>query len=465
MFSMAAPSFAALPNTMDDARKAAYRAELTQIVYNSLSGMTGLIPEDTIKELVLDFINDYLDPEALLGVGGGLAELAGPALGELITGMLADAGITLPDSININEIIGEVLTNEDVTNVITSILTNEFVVEVINRTINKVIASFSISDLADPVLWSVADKIAEELWNNGNPSTGSFLGAQLGIWNNSTEKWIPGGLLGINVQVYAKLGLSAAGIGNAKIEDYLSLDGIDFTSMLDMEVLLQAFLDSLEEVAKEYAQTYIGQFRADVRAAVINELNKLFCVEIPQNATNDEIRDILRANARTAIINELSKFFCVEIPQNATNDEIKGIIEFRLLELECQHADKVVKKLEFLKKIAAFFCCDTCDCIDDLINCISTKCVVKPILNSEPKMAAYKISTTSGNMAKITVTVAADYIMNIYNDVETQTFTGEYNGAYTVGETINIQAGEFVVSVTMKKAPATYNVNSFVISY
>ena len=456
MFSMAAPSFAALPSTMTPERQAELRAELTGIIYNNLSSTTDLVNSllggDLIKNLAQGLINDYLDLESLLGLGGGLAELAGPALGDLIEGMLADAGITLPDSINIDEIISEVLGNEGVTNVITSILTNEFVTEVLNRTIAKVFDSFDFTQLMSPVLLSIADNIAEELWNNGNPSTTIIVGS----WDNSRSRW---NSTGIALQLVVKI---------PSVGEYASLDNIDIMSLLDMDALLNAFLESLQEVATERAEAYIEQFKAEARIAIINELSKLFCVEIPQDATNEEIRDILRANFRTAIINELNKFFCVEIPQNATNEEIEAIIGFRLLEIECQHADKIVKKLEFLKKISSIFCCgpcDICDCIDNLINCISTKCVVKPILNSDPKVVAYRVLVTPGNQVKIDVNVEADYIVNIYSDVETKTFSGAYSGTYAVGEVINIPAGDFVVSITMKKIPATYNVNSFTISY
>lgn len=417
MFSMTAPSFAAMPSTMDDARKAAYRAELTQIVYNNLSSTTnlvnGLLGGDFMKDLVQSLITD-LDLSSI-------SELASPALSSLIKGLLEENGITLPDSVNIDEIIGDVLGNE----VITSIMTSEFVTEVLNRTITKVFESFDFTQLMSPVLWSIADNLAEDIWRNGNPSSTVVFGQQLGSWNNTTESWNTGI---ITASLLLQIPSILSAITNGNYEELVDLNDIDIMSMFDMNILLNALLESVQEVGQEYAQNYIEQFKIAARNAFINELNKAFCVEIPQDATNEEI---------------------------------KAIIDFRFLELECQNADKIIKKLEFLKKLAKlFYCgpCDICDCIDSLIDRISYKCVVEPRLIGTPEVTSLKISATPAGVAKITVAVKADYETDIYGNVETKTFTGEYNDVYTAGQPVYIQVGEFTVYVNMKKAPAIYSI-------
>ena len=229
---------------------------LTELVYNALSSsatiMNFIMGGSFIEDMINDAIGEFLDLELLL-------EMAGPLLGGVIKDALLGIGIPVPDSIDIEGIVNGIFAND----IVNGIVTSEFVGAVFARVIEKVLAELDFDALMEPVLRSIAKNIAIVIFNDGNPALGTGNAFDAGVWNDSTNRWIPH-------RVVLGLELPTAGVALTVLTNmlsninnllnYINLEDLDFMAMLpDLDVLLAAAIAGVTEVVMEYYEKYRQQ--------------------------------------------------------------------------------------------------------------------------------------------------------------------------------------------------------------
>jgi len=495
MFTMVSPSFAAAPGPTTQAQRDA----LKQIVYNELKNGAALIPQDFIADLIKNFLLDNFDPAALGG-------LAGPVISGLVEGLLTQQGITLPDSIDIDGIIGQVLGND----IVNQILTSDFVADVLEKTIEKVLDHVvaNIVDIEDQVAWNMAETITEILWSQaatykvgaadllalGNLNIPSALNSLFNalsrdIWDGNN--WVTAPIT-LNLVIWnLNTGISPlkAAIWKEAALNYQELFNIDPTSLISTDVILNALWESFLEVGEDYLRAFaIGKLNdtfgtsialdADnetikaaliemlifnARAAVIAQVNDCLDLDIAPDATDEEILcaivNMFKDKARAAFIDELNRIITdIQIRRDAKRDEIKAEIQAAIARIKAINfcndiAPIVIHKLECLQFIARLFCLhEINDCIDEILACINTRC-------EAPRLLDYSYISyirVAGNAAVTKIDVE---VTSVYTDGTSESYTGVYSGAYTVGQIIDVTTSGsdvHIVHVKMKKAPANY---------
>ena len=424
MFTMISPAaFAAAPNTKSPERQAELKAELATIVHNNASIITnnpqlknfilGFITEDMVKGLVEDYLLANLDI-------GALGSLAGPALGNLVNGFLAQQGITLPDSINIDNIIGQVLGND----IVNQILTSDFVRDVISKTIMNVLDSIDITELmgelADEYFQGIEEKIVNSIWNNGNPN---------GVnWDNAKEEWKS---TGISISMGTWLAFNLRSLFTFDASSF------DLSRLFSLDVLLPALTKAFVDTATEYAHAYIEQVKANIQA-----------------------------NARALIIRELNGCLGTQIPLNATNAQIEAAVASVAHNIVCAKAERLICVLQLLQKLTACVCPEISDCIDRVIGRIAGSCIVAPPIIE----VTWNYVVTGFNMAAtpttatVTVYITENKCENgaLSNSVK---HTVKVPGINTKGGDTLIASGVgeslFSVYANMKGFPAIYTVADF----
>jgi len=342
--SLAVPALAALPNTMSEERQAELKEELKGIITGytqTIAGLAGgFLDDTTVKDLVKGMITGLLDPSNL---GGTVGSLIGDLIGGAIGGSL---GFDLPD-FDLGGIIDGIVAND----IVNAILTSDFLARVIDKSIDNILDSIDIMDIAIDILTvGMIDQLTEEIWNNGNPSTTLIIGN----WNNSSSSW---NTIGIGLTMGAKL---VGSLFTGGIEDYIDFNNIDWMALLpDWDVLLGAIWDAVVDTAIEYFEEFKADLIAQVRAAIdgiiwqakdmlAKEINKFFCKEVV-NA------DMTCEEMQCAI--EAALCDMVKDAKAEMREAIKDAITAKLCELKkqvhsCIHGfiDKLIAK-----------CCKCCD--------------------------------------------------------------------------------------------------------
>ena len=378
MFSLAIPAFAAKPNTMEPDRQEYFKAQLRDIIAGQVNGSVGelintvtgaangIIGSDTIKDMIKGVVNGMFDIPGMIS-GGTLGDLLGDLIGTAISGSL---GFDLPDSININDIINQVVNNEIVTN----ILNSEFLATVIDRVIDGLIDTIDITNvvsvLTDSMINDFINDTTEKIWNNGNPSSSVFFGAQLGHWHTTNDAWntTPIGVT-VGVDVLAFIGKVGAAALNGDFDGIFDIGSIDFMALLPgTDVILDIVLNAVVETATEYYE----QFKADLIAKVEAEIQK--------------IKDRLELEIKQALCEILNKILPVVVEVTDTYEEIKAKIE-NYIDLYNDTKEKVedtIKKLEALKEKLenmdwAKYKSEAIDCIKKLLDCLCSKHCDDPV--------------------------------------------------------------------------------------
>ena len=337
VFSFAATALAAAPSTMPEDRQAEVKAELREIVAASVNGVanlgSGLLENTTVLDFVKSAVKSMVS--GLLDLGN-LSDTAGSALGGLIGGALSGLiGIDLPAGIDLGGIIDSIIGNE----IISGIITSDFVATVIDKTIDNVFASLDMTLVVDLVVDVLIDKYTDQIWNNGNPRTGT--------WNNSSESW---NTLGIIVW----LGINALGdVGGlamgGDIGDLVDEDAFDLSKLLsifDLNVLLSAVVDAVVDTATEYFNAFKDQLIAQVKGAI------------------DDI--VYQAKAKLAA--EINGFFCAAVvTADMSFEAMACAIEAAICGLKVDAAQALIEKLIAMKK-------QVHSCIHNFIDRLIEKC-------------------------------------------------------------------------------------------
>ena len=451
MFTMVAPVFAALPSTKSPEQQEVIKQQLVDIIFEQAKGVVGVVPEDWIKGLVETYIDDLI---------GGIFDLTGAGLGAmdiggLANGLLSDLlGLDLSGSgIDVGGIVNGILDND----IVNGIITSDFVKDVVSRTIVKILAEMSFADMSDPIIYAMAETLAEGIWNNGNPTSTMFLGQPLGNWNNNTEEWVE---WRIGAEVLLKLGGSLFGIGGS-IDEYFDINNIDIMSMFDINVVLNAVMEAFVEVATEYitewvddlkqqAQQYIENFKAqirdNIRNIVINEINNCLGTDIPEGTPLNEIEGYLHAYL---------------------HDYLRGMAQ-DIIEAK---VEKICAKLQLIKMLSKNIHSEIHDCIGRIIECIMSKCgddgTVNPIeIEITRVVTSFRIVSTPA-MANVIVYVtetetdkATGAIRSSYEHVLVGNFTAA-TGFKGVKDIDISPTAQFIVQANLKGFPAPYTLSDF----
>ena len=500
MFTMAAPIFAWVPSSRPQAEQDALKAQLAEIVHRNMGAVSsienylvGLVDEDYIKGLIENYLRENLDLSTL----GGLSGFAGPVIANLAKGFLGTQGVTLPDSIDLEGMIDGVLGSEFVNQILENELVQEFIARVITRTIQKVLAQISVSqivgDLTDEMLAEAEAKLVETIWNNGNPDATPLIGAWINGTNptcigsfcfgGSESKWAS------DTVIAGRMALLVATNFNYYVNTG-ALTNFDITKIVSTDMILNALWESFLEVGQEFLRelaigklndyfgldialdadnetikaALIDMLKDKARAAVIGQLNDCLGLNIALNATDEEILcafvNMFKDKARAAFICELNRIFAnLQLAVDAAYADIAAAIaQLRAINFCDDIAPIAVKKLECLQFIARLFCLhEISDCIDNLLACINNRCSGFSERELTGSYITYIKVAGNAAIARIDVTVTDEY-----SDGTSDSYTGIYQGAYTVGQVIEVTTtGTHSVYVKMKKFPAAYNAGDY----
>ena len=477
LFTMTTPMFATppaqlLPNSQD------YKDQLNDIVYGYLDGSVGSLANwiddnagNVIQDLIFDQLMQYLDLGAIASGASNLnlGSLIGGFLGDYLAGQGINTGGLDIGGIA-DGIIGGLLGND----IVVGILSSDFVADVIKQTILNIMDQLTLGNLSEPILRNIAEIIADEIWNDGYPTSsvsciGFMIGntcvggwAQTGYWNDTDNEWVTTTVLGIPTNAIAAQVLLRG--GEIAIQLGLNPDDLgnyfDIGSIFSADMILNAFKDAFLEVGEQYLRAYVEQIVDQLKDclwnALINELNNCLDLKIPQGATKQDIIDAIHGKAHMMI-----HAWAADLHAKAQEWACNTI------------APLAIKKLECLKAFFSLFDCFNCfdifdcfgivdvrDCIDELINCINTKCVVTPIyVDGSAKIVRINVTGTA-TKAAIDVIVDADYIVDPQGTIQTVRSTGSYQGAFGNGITVDIVVGDFTLWVTGKAIPM-YNISDF----
>lgn len=408
-FSLVIPAFAITNVNHPDFN----RDRLREVVVNQTTNLAGLIadalPEDTIKGIVKDTISGMLN---FNDIGNYLT----PVLGGLLEKTLSDSlGLTLPDSINIDNIINEVLSNEYVG----SILTSEFVNKVIDRTIDNLIEALDISIVIDILAESVVDQLTDEIWNNGNPSSSSttipIIGTiQTGHWN-TTGGW---NSTNIFATIALKLGYSGS---TGSIANYVDTSKIDFTKIFNVDTILNAFMDAVTETATEYYDIYKPVLEAKVQAKI----------------------EELKEKAKADLIEELNRILALRLSAKEDLEALEAKIIAYIGESKeyiTANREKILEDVKALQtlvnKLDKYACLDLgkINCLlDKIIKCLEEEEEKPPVLVSiVPGAVVEKIP---GNKNNLTITIMGTFSDGSTKMIAEKTFVIDNNaiGVYEVG--------------------------------
>ena len=351
MFSLALPAFAADPTTAkkDELRGIVENQVRNGLVGSAMNGLTDaandLVNSDTIKNMIKDIIYGMIDIPGMIS-GGDLGNILGDLIGTAIGDNL---GIDLPDSININDIINQVLNNEIVTN----ILNSEFLAKVIDKTIDGLIGTIDLNNVVttlteDMINGFIIDE-TEKIWNNGKPNGAywlSFLNA---------DRWISISIIAaVEVDFAAFLIDAAIKLANGDVD----LDSDTIMSLLpSTEVIIDILLDAIVETAKESYNI----FKAELIAKVEAEIAKF--------------KADLILKAKEALVKELNDIFCTDIfVATMLFDDMYNEIVRIADEFVIEHGETIIDRLEVAKCLANIVGCkDAVDCIQKIIDCIRSR--------------------------------------------------------------------------------------------
>ncbi|MCL1849263.1 MAG: hypothetical protein FWF83_06310 [Clostridiales bacterium] len=414
VFSLAAPVFAAPPGSDDNPDFS--REVLRDIVEGQAGSLGGLVstilPADVIKAFAKSAISGLLDL-------GSIGDMAGGALGGLLEGAISGAiGVDLPDSVNLGGIINDVLANE----IIAGIITSDFVSSIIDKTIDNLIDALVIEDVINVVTEGMVDQLTDELWNDGEPTCGSFgfgsFGIQTGVWN-TTGGWNE---VNIGIALFTRLGGSAL---SGDIESYFS--NIDFTRIFSIDVILGAVKDAVVDTATEYYETYKPILIARAKALV--------------EAKIEEIKE----QAKAELIAALNGIFAdLKLTVRDGLEEVEGKVILHIRESRAYveaNRDRILHELIELQRIVNF--ADKYACLDlgkvnaileKIIKCLEEKPpVVDPVLVCANATAF--VEKLSGNKNTLTITIVEVYSDGAIVFIEAE-FAIDNNAAakYAVGE-------------------------------
>jgi len=211
---------------------------------NSTQLLNALFGGNLIQNIIEGAVSEFLDPAAIV-------DMASPMLTDLIQDAIANAiGIALPDEI-VSALVSTILENSAVTD----ILNSNFVGDVLDAFISNILSEIDANDLLAPVLQSLANVIADHLWNNGNPLPGTF--------NPNTGAWTPGGLQGITLRTNAWILANLSTLG-----DHIDIDINDILAIIPATTLQNAAIAAVTTVAGQYAQNWINQNQALINAVI-----------------------------------------------------------------------------------------------------------------------------------------------------------------------------------------------------
>ena len=273
------------------------RETLRGIVAGQISSTLGwgaeaLLDNDAIKDFAKEAVKGLLDVSQLAG-------LAGPALGDLIEGAVSGAiGTDIPDFIDIGGIINDVLGSD----IINAVLTHRIVVTVIDRTIDNLFEEIDLMPFADLIFDAMIDDFTDQIWNNGNPTSGTVFGLQTGHWN-TTGGWNTtriGITLGLNVVLNAGGALLSGDFG--AFIDIDDIDPADLLAIFDINILLNAVAGAVIDTAREEIELFIAPYIALVRAEVERLKDQI-----------GEAIELAKAEAKAEIINALNKAFDLKL--------------------------------------------------------------------------------------------------------------------------------------------------------
>ncbi|MCL2498675.1 MAG: hypothetical protein FWF06_08720 [Symbiobacteriaceae bacterium] len=346
--SFSVPAWAALPSSMSQERQDEYYSQLVSIIKRQTTAVTSmvnsLVSREKIKELVKDRINHLLE-------AGTVKELLAGSLEELIRRTLDNnLALHLPDTLDLEAIIGEVLSNDT----LNRILTSEFVATVVDRTIDNLLEGVAISAILEGLSESVLQQLAGEIWNDGNPKSGSspWLG-QTGPWHAANETWNENIIAIINA---AKLGLSTSSLGNSvlvssvmsllgitvgNIEDYVDIAQINLTELFSPESLLKAIYQAINETAHEYYLKYQGQLQTLVEARIAEAKAKI----------QRELERVKGA-AKVVLVRELNSIFGASLTTTMTLREIINHLEPVIDSILYANRESYANRLSALRTVA-----------------------------------------------------------------------------------------------------------------
>ena len=409
MLSLTTPVFA----VTDVDHPAFNRDALREVVAGQTASVAVLIanalPADTIKALARGAISGMLDT-------ADLGNLTSSALSGLLEKAVGDAlGIALPDSVNLAGIIRDVLNND----VIHTVLTSDFIGKVIDRTVDNLIDAIAIEDIVGALSETVVDRLTDEIWNNANPSSGTFLGVQTGHWNTT------GGWNRTNIGITNATRLGRSGVTGG-IYDYVDPSKIDFASILGADTILRALRNAVTDTAAEYYTVYkpvliarvqekvkarVEELREKAKADLVDALNAIFQLKL---SARDDLKDL-------------------EAKLIASVNEYKGYI--------AANPDKILKELNDLRKavnvLDRYACLDLAKVnalLDKLIQCMEGK--KPPVTDPVPSKAipSAVVEKLNGNKNNLTITVTETWSNGTTKQV-VKTFSIDNNAAdtYTVG--------------------------------
>ena len=240
--------------------EATLREALTRYVYNGfrtfLDNQLGAALLNLLLSpaLVGGLIRDALDPEAVL-------DIAGPLLADLIQDAVADAiGIALPDEIVVT-MVSAILEN----NIITDILNSDFVDEVLDEFVNILFRNIVILDVLDPIIWTLAENVANDLW----PVRGTLEAPALALFGSSGPIFTDAG--GWQQPQITRVVTGIARIANitSNIDSYL--DGLNVNDLLDnidMNIILDALLEAVTTVAERRVDEWVVMYQDMVDAFI-----------------------------------------------------------------------------------------------------------------------------------------------------------------------------------------------------
>ncbi|MCL2498661.1 MAG: hypothetical protein FWF06_08645 [Symbiobacteriaceae bacterium] len=424
VFSFALPVFAVTGVDHPDFNRGALREIVVEQTSSISKLVAGILPADTIKALAKSAISGLINL-------GDLSGLAGSAL----SGLLSDAiggslGIELPDSIDLGGIIDSVLQND----IVNSIITSDFVGKVIDRTIDNLIDAMVIEDVIGAISESVVDKLTDEIWNNGNPSSSAFLGIQTGHWN-TTGGW---NKTNIGLTNAAKLGISGITGG---IEDYVDIGSINFADLFSLETIFGALTQAVTDTAIEYYNSYKEQL-----VALVQE--KIETLKQELEAKLQELKE----KAKEEIIKEINKIFNLALDLKLGLEELEDQLLAKLNNTKdyvLKNPEAVIAELKELRakvlNLDKYSCLDlakvTCF-IDKLILCLESKIV--PVTVVEVQVSA-EVEKLKGNTNMLTIT-----LVEIYSDNSAVAYKGVFEIDNNAIGTYKMAGGKYLVYVNTK---------------